>query len=209
MERKEIVKIIKQEKVVAILRAKKQEDVAPVIETVMSAGITVLEITSNTPGYMEEIAKARLLYPTILIGAGTIINPQIAKKAIEAGAQFLVSPNTNVAVIKIAHENDVPILVGAFTPTEVCVAHENGADVIKLFPAGNLGIPYLEAVKAPLDNIEYFAVGGIDTENMQDWLNAGASGLGYGCVVLDAATGDVDIEATKETAEKFVNLIKK
>ncbi len=205
MERKEIVSVIKKEKVVAILRAKAQKDVESVVEAVFSVGLNVLEITSNTPGYLEEISKARKVYSNKLVGAGTVINVKIAEEVIKAGAQFIVTPNTNADVIKYAHKYDVPVLVGALTPTEVCVAAENGADVIKLFPAGNLDTPYLKAVQAPLDSLEYFAVGGINTKNVDKWFKSGASGVGYGCVVNNPDTGRIDLEAIKETAKKFLS----
>ena len=208
MERKEIISVIKKEKVVAILRAKAQKDVESIVEAVFSTGLSVLEITSNTPGYLEEISKARKVYPNKLIGAGTVINLKIASEVIKAGAQFIVTPNTNADVIKFAHEYDVPVLVGALTPTEVCVAAENGADVIKLFPAGNLDTPYLKAVQGPLDNLEYFAVGGINTENVDKWFKSGASGVGYGCVVNNPKTGSVDLDAVKNTAQKFLDAAK-
>ena len=152
MERIEVVIFIKKEKLVAILRAKRQQDVESVVAEVFSVGINVLEITSNTPGYLEEITKARKAHPNKLIGCGTVINVQIARKAINAGAQFLVTPNTDVEVIQFAHKFNIPILVGALTPTEVCLAHENGADIVKLFPADIFGPSYLKAIMGPFNN---------------------------------------------------------
>ncbi len=205
MNRQDITKIIKSEKVVAILRAKNEADIAPVVDTLVDSDIKVLEITSNTPGYLTGITATKEKYPNILIGAGTVINTTIAEAAIKAGAQFLVTPNTNVDVIKFAHTHNIPVLVGALTPTEVCVAHENGADVIKLFPAGNFGVSYFKSVMGPLNNIEYFAVGGIKTNNTKEWFDAGAKGVGYGCVKYNT-NGEVDLEATKKEA---VEILKK
>ncbi len=207
MNKQDIVNTIKQEKIVAILRTKLQSEVASVIDAIISSGIKVLEVTSNTPGYSEEIKKARVSYPETLIGVGTVINIEIAKKALEAGAQFLVTPNTNVEVIKFANNNGVPIMVGALTPTEVCVAHENGADVIKLFPACTAGLAYFKAIKAPLDSFEYFAVGGISPGNATEWFNAGASGIGYGCVKRNS-DGDLDVSAIKKAATDFIQIAK-
>lgn len=205
MNRKEITAYIEREKIVAIIRLKEQKKVANVLKNLISGGIKVLEITSNTPGFSNEISNARMLYIDVLIGAGTVTNIHIAEEAIKAGAQFLVTPNTNIEVIKLAHQHDIPVLMGAFTPTEVCLAVDNGADIVKLFPAGNLGIDYFKAIRGPLSTITFFVVGGIDLNNVQDWMKAGASGVGLGSVLTNTAGGS---QSTKHTAEKFVSLIK-
>ncbi|MEH6513117.1 bifunctional 4-hydroxy-2-oxoglutarate aldolase/2-dehydro-3-deoxy-phosphogluconate aldolase [Maribacter arcticus] len=209
MKRAEIVKIIKKEKIVAIVRMKEQLEVPAFINSLIKGGIKALEITSNTPGFSEEIANARNLYSKfgVLIGAGTVTNIEIAKEAIKAGAQFLVTPNTNIEVIKIAHMHDIPVLMGAVTPTEVCVAIENGADIIKLFPAGSLGINYFKSIKAPLDKIDFFVVGGINLSNIKDWMEAGASGVGLGSVLTQTTIREGDIKPIESTVKKFIQLI--
>lgn len=208
MNRKDIIAKIKQEKIVAILRTEHQADVEKVVKIVLDTGVNVLEITSNTPGYLEEIAKARTLYPNKIIGVGTAINTTIAEQAISAGAQFLVTPNTNIDVIALGHKHNIPVLMGAMTPSEVCIAHENGADVVKLFPAGAMGLTYFKALRAPLNHIEYFAVGSISPNSVQEWFNAGASGIGYGCIVCNAETGAIDFKASKELSVDFLNQVK-
>ncbi|MEH6760100.1 MAG: bifunctional 4-hydroxy-2-oxoglutarate aldolase/2-dehydro-3-deoxy-phosphogluconate aldolase [Maribacter arcticus] len=209
MKRAEIVKIIKKEKIVAIVRMKEQLEVPAFINSLIKGGIKALEITSNTPGFSEEIANARNLHSQsgVLIGAGTVTNIEIAKEAIKAGAQFLVTPNTNIEVIKIAHTHDIPVLMGAVTPTEVCVAIENGADIIKLFPAGSLGINYFKSIKAPLDKIDFFVVGGINLSNIKDWMEAGASGVGLGSVLTQTTIREGDIKPIESTVKKFIQLI--
>ncbi|MEH6747489.1 MAG: bifunctional 4-hydroxy-2-oxoglutarate aldolase/2-dehydro-3-deoxy-phosphogluconate aldolase [Maribacter arcticus] len=209
MKRAEIVKIIKKEKIVAIVRMKEQLEVPAFINSLIKGGIKALEITSNTPGFSEEIANARNLYSKfgVLIGAGTVTNIEIAKEAIKAGAQFLVTPNTNIEVIKIAHTHDIPVLMGAVTPTEVCVAIENGADIIKLFPAGSLGINYFKSIKAPLDKIDFFVVGGINLSNIKDWMEAGASGVGLGSVLTQTTIREGYIKPIESTVKKFIQLI--
>ena len=211
MKRAEIVKIIKKEKIVAIVRMKEQLEVPIFLNSLINGGIKVLEITSNTPGFSEEIRNARNLYSKsdVLIGAGTITNIEIAKEAIKAGAQFLVTPNTNIDVIKIAHTHDIPVLMGAVTPTEVCVAVENGADIIKLFPAGSLGINYFKSIKAPLDKVDFFVVGGINLSNIKDWMEAGAAGVGLGSVLTQTTKGKSGLEPIESTVKKFIQLIPK
>lgn len=207
MKRAEIIQRLKKEKIVAIVRIKEQIEVPKFINSLIGGGVKVLEVTSNTPGFSEEITNARNLYSSIdlLIGAGTVTNVEIAEEAIMAGAQFLVTPNTNIEVIKIAHRHDIPVLMGAATPTEICVAIENGADIIKLFPAGCLGINYFKAIKAPLDKVDFFVVGGITLSNIKDWMEAGAAGIGLGSVLTQSAVGDHGLESTVKQFRQLIS----
>ncbi|TMO81097.1 2-dehydro-3-deoxyphosphogluconate aldolase [Pseudoalteromonas sp. S3776] len=169
-----ISKKIRQDKLVAIIRLKQQSDVAPLINCLVNAGINALEITSNTPGFEQEITKARAAYKNTLIGAGTIINTALAHQAIDAGAQFLVTPNTNQAVVELAHRHGLPVLMGALTPTDVANAIDYGADIIKVFPAGSMGVNYFKALTGPFSDVPLMPVGGINLDNLTDWFEAGA-----------------------------------
>lgn len=209
MTRNEIVNGIENEKLVVVIRLQYQNEVAGVIKNLVEAGIKVLEVTSNTPGFSEEISKARQQYPNILIGAGTVINTEIAEKAVAGGAQFLVTPNTNIAVIKIAHKNNIPVLMGALTPTEVCNAHEAGADFVKLFPADIMGVDYFKSIKAPLNHIKLLAVGGINLENVKAWMEAGAAGIGIGGALTKTVTNTSQLNAVKTRAAQFISEIEK
>lgn len=193
MKREEIIYRIKKERILAIIRLSSQDEVSPLLKTLTNNGIHVLEITSNTPGYAKEIELARKEYPECLIGAGTVLNPSIANRAIEAGAQFLVTPNVNLRVIETAHKHNIPVLMGAMTPTEIYTAVEHGADFIKLFPAGNLGIDYFKSIKAVMDDVNFIAVGGIDASNMQEWLNAGVRGVGLGSALTNIKGNSTEI----------------
>ncbi len=208
MNKEEIVKTIEKEKLVVVIRLQFQNEVAGVIKNLVEAGIKVLEVTSNTPGFAQEISKARKLYPNILIGAGTVINKEVARIASNAGAQFLVTPNTNKTVVEVAHENDIPVLMGALTPTEVCNAHEYGADFVKLFPADIMGVPYFKSIKAPLDHIKLLAVGGIDLDSVDDWFNAGAAGIGIGGALTKSVKTKVELEEVKNRAKQFIKKVK-
>lgn len=199
--RSAIVKRIEQAKLVAIIRLEDISSIKDLLKTLYESGITVLEITSNTPDYCSEIVKARILLPDGLIGAGTILNVSMAQDAIDAGAQFLVSPNVNTAVIAAAHKADIPILTGALTPTEIATAIEYKADIIKLFPAGTLGIPYLKLLMGPFNKVKFFAVGGINEINAAEWFNAGASGIGIGGALTTGSLSEI-----KLVAEKLVQL---
>src|SRR5665811_189249 len=161
MDRKEIIGILQQEKLVAIVRLKESALAEKVIKSLVEGGVRALEITSNTPQYLEEIAKARRTFPKVLIGAGTITNSSMANDAIMAGAQFIVTPNTDQDIVKIAHRYSVPVLMGALSPTEIGRAANYGADIIKLFPAGSMGTGYFKSIKGPYDDLVFFPVGGI------------------------------------------------
>ncbi|NMH88470.1 bifunctional 4-hydroxy-2-oxoglutarate aldolase/2-dehydro-3-deoxy-phosphogluconate aldolase [Flavivirga algicola] len=207
MNRKEIVNSIKAEKLVVIIRLKQQEHIPEVVKALVTGGVKVLEITSNTPGYLEEIKRVRDTYPNILVGAGTVINKTLATEAINAGAQFLVTPNTNIDVISVAHENEVPVLMGAVTPTEICNAVEGKADVVKLFPSAAMGIDYFKAVKGPLDTVPFFAVGGIAVENLQEWKDAGTAGFGLGGNLVKPIQSRQDFDGIVALAERVLKII--
>ncbi|WP_298474336.1 bifunctional 4-hydroxy-2-oxoglutarate aldolase/2-dehydro-3-deoxy-phosphogluconate aldolase [uncultured Maribacter sp.] len=208
MKRKEILNIILEEKIVVVIRLKEQQQVEKVIEALVSGGIRALEVTSNTPGYLEEIKKARAKYPNVLVGAGTITNKAKAQNAVAAGAQFLVTPNTNIETIHIAHENDIPILMGAITPTEICNASEAGADIVKLFPAGDMGLDYFKAVKGPLNTINLFAVGGVNIKTAADWISAGAGGLGIGGGLTKPINSEKDFDDIVKLAKQYKEILK-
>lgn len=209
MGRKNAVKIIEQEKLVFVTRLTDSTKTQSVIGSLVDAGAKVMEITSNTPNFEEEISKVRSAYPNILIGAGTVINREIAQKAINAGAQFLVTPNTCVELVDIAHQNDIPILMGALTPSEVCEAWEAGADFVKLFPADIMGIPYFKSIKAPLNNVKLLAVGGIELKDVSNWFEAGAHGIGIASVIKEPIEDIHDLEDIKLNALKFISTIRK
>lgn len=176
--RSNIAQQIKQSQLVAIIRLKQQSDVANVLECLIEGGITSLEITANTPGFCEEIKNARQKYPDALIGAGTVVNASLAKQAIDAGAQFLVTPNTEKSVIEVAHAHGVPVLMGALTPTDIANCINYNADFIKIFPAGSFGIKYFKDLQGPFSGVPLMPVGGVNIDNITDWFEAGAVGVG-------------------------------
>lgn len=195
-------------KLIAILRLRHQSVVQRTIDAVVAGGIRVLEITTNTPGFAEEIENARRRHPGVLIGAGTVLNVALAKQALAGGAQFMVTPNTNKKVAKLCKDEGVPILMGAMTPTEVADAVAFGAYIIKLFPAGDLGISYLKSLKGPFDSIPFFAVGGIGLATMEDWFEAGITGVGLGSsLVKNNVKTDADFEMITENAKKFKRIL--
>ncbi|WP_200979226.1 bifunctional 4-hydroxy-2-oxoglutarate aldolase/2-dehydro-3-deoxy-phosphogluconate aldolase [Echinicola sp. 20G] len=209
MNRKEIRQIILQEKLIAILRSKNTEEMATLVSGLVAGGVKVLEVTSNSKDFEKMIAENRQRFPDVLIGAGTIINGELARQSVAAGAQFLVSPNTNAEVIAVAHVNDIPVVMGALTPTEIGEALDRGADVIKLFPAGNFGPGYLKAIKAPFDQAPVFAVGGIHLDNLEEWMDAGADGLGLGSVLTQFEEEQITEALVAGNARKFIEKMKR
>lgn len=208
MKKEEIIEQLLQEKIIAIVRLAEQDQVMDVVRGLVAGGIRALEITSNTPGFCDAITSCRTLYPEVLIGAGTVINRQITVEVLEAGAQFIVTPNCDTEVIKVAHQYHVPVVMGALTPTEVCLAMEHGADIVKLFPAGAMGINYFKAVRGPLNNVPFFVVGGITVENVRDWIEAGALGVGVGNVLTHSGLEVNDFEKIRKTTQAFINELK-
>ena len=195
-------------KLISIIRLRERAAVGRTLEALVAGGIQVLEITTNTPGFAEAIEKARNHHPDVLIGAGTVVTSDLAKRAIAGGAQFLVTPNTNKEVAEVGKANGVPVLMGAMSPTEVADALVYGADIIKLFPAGNLGISYFKSLKGPFDSALFFAVGGVDESNIRDWFEAGIDGVGLGSsLVKSNVTTEADFKKITAMAEKFLKLI--
>ena len=180
MNPKEVIQELKRVRVMAILRLSQSEQVQHMVDKAVGAGIKALEITSNTPDFLNHIAEARNAHPNVLVGAGTIVSTGLAEAAIGAGAQFLVTPNVNTNVIGVANRNGIAIMPGAMTPTEIFTALDAGADAVKLFPAYPLGIAHYKAVRAVLGSVDVFAVGGIDFDNAGEWMEAGVAGVGLG-----------------------------
>jgi 2-dehydro-3-deoxyphosphogluconate aldolase/(4S)-4-hydroxy-2-oxoglutarate aldolase len=175
------------------------------VEGLVNGGTHLLEITTNTPGFALEIEKARARYSGVLIGAGTVTNVALAEQSLGAGAQFLVSPNVNKELGAYAVAKNVPLLMGAMTPTEVNDALLFGADIIKLFPAVPLGIPYFKALKGPFGTCPFYAVGGVDGNNMLDWFKAGATGVGLGGSLIGSGPySPKDVEQLADRAKTLL-----
>lgn len=208
MNRAHTVEVIEKERLIAIVRLKDHDFISTVLEDLVTAGINVIEITSNTPRYLEAISKALKTYrdTDVLIGAGTITNGDLAKEAVEAGAQFLVTPNTNPEVVKIAHAHEVPVAMGALTASEICAAADCGADIIKFFPAQTFGIDYFKAIQGPLSDKKFFVVGGINLTNFKEWVDAGASGFGLGSSLTKGRYSEEDRNDRITSAKRFIEL---
>jgi 2-dehydro-3-deoxyphosphogluconate aldolase / (4S)-4-hydroxy-2-oxoglutarate aldolase len=173
--------------VVAVIRLKEPDKLRAVVDALAEGGVRALEITMTVPRAIELIAEMAPTLPTgFLLGAGTVLDAQTARAAIEAGAQFIVSPVFRPAVIAEAHAHDIPAMPGCFTPTEILAAWDEGADVVKVFPATALGPGFFKDVRAPLPQVKLMPTGGVTVDNAGDWIRAGAVAVGVGSALLDA-----------------------
>jgi 2-dehydro-3-deoxyphosphogluconate aldolase / (4S)-4-hydroxy-2-oxoglutarate aldolase len=177
----EIIAALKNPGIIAVVRAEKQKQVLPLSEALLAGGVIAIEITMTTPNAIEAIHEASArLGDKALIGVGTVLDVETCRKAIEAGAQFVVTPILRPAIAEAAHALDKPVMLGAYTPTEAQLAHEAGADFIKIFPAEGLGPNYIKSLRAPLPHLNIVPTGGVDLHNVADFLKAGCAALGVG-----------------------------
>ena len=207
-----ILEATKKYKVTAILRGIDREHLEPVVEALAAGGIRLLEITfnQNSPSRLEDTAAAiswvKDIYGDRLhVGAGTVMSVEEVAAAHRAGAEFILAPNVDEMVIRAAVDRGLCAIPGAMTPTEIAKAYAAGAEIIKLFPAGNLGLGYCKAVMAPLNHIPMIAVGGVDQHNLPSFLKAGFLGAGIGSYLTDRKLIQAgDYAGLKALAEEFV-----
>jgi 2-dehydro-3-deoxyphosphogluconate aldolase / (4S)-4-hydroxy-2-oxoglutarate aldolase len=164
---------------VAILR-RPRVDIGTCARVLLEAGVRFIEVTIDSPGAIPFLESAAEDLNGGLFGAGTVTVPELAEEAIQAGAQFLVTPNFNPEVIRIAHSHQIPVFSGAMTPTEIFSAYQAGADVIKVFPAATLGSAYFKELRGPFPEIPLMATGGVTVDNAPGFFAAGATALGVG-----------------------------
>jgi 2-dehydro-3-deoxyphosphogluconate aldolase / (4S)-4-hydroxy-2-oxoglutarate aldolase len=179
MTKSEFLDQIKTAPVIAILRRPKV-DLMTCVAALVDAGIRFIEATVDSPECLPFLESNAEKYEGALIGAGTVTTPELAGKAIAAGAKFLVTPNTNLEIIQIARAHGVLIFPGAMTPTEIFSAYQAGADAIKVFPAATLGSSYFKEIRGPFPQISLMATGGITVANAADFFAAGANAIGVG-----------------------------
>ena len=171
--------------ILAILRGVDDEMLFDYAEAIMSGGVRFFEITLNSPGALSQIRALRQRFGNeIKLGAGTAITVDRAKAALKAGAEFLLSPSTNEDVLAFCESEGVPMLPGALTPTDVSICVRHGFHTIKLFPAASMPMNYIKNLKGPFDNTEYVAIGGVNAQNMTDFIKNGYLGVGLGSNIL-------------------------
>jgi len=192
MQKNDIIKEIEQNKLISIIRGVPAEKLLPLAKALYEGGIRLLEVTYSADGSVSDTETADLVSKLaaifegrMLIGSGTVLTKEQVRLTKEAGGCFIISPNVDREVIAETVALGMVSIPGALTPTEIVDAHKAGADLVKLFPITNLGSSYVKAVKAPLTHIKLLAVGGIDENNMEEYLRAGVCGFGVGSNITD------------------------
>ena len=208
----EIIKKIEEKKIIVIVRGVEKNKLIPLAEAMYKGGIRFLEITYSADKKVsdEETAENIKMLSEhfggrMYIGAGTVLTEEQVALTKKAGGQFIISPDTVPAVIRKTKELGMISIPGAVTPSEITTAVKSGADFVKLFPANNLGAAYIKAITAPLCNVKLLAVGGIDENNMSEYLKAGVCGFGIGGNIVKKQLIDAgDFAAIEKLAEKYV-----
>jgi 2-dehydro-3-deoxyphosphogluconate aldolase/(4S)-4-hydroxy-2-oxoglutarate aldolase len=210
MRKEQIVEKLREIGLVPVLRAESEEQALGIASAIAAGGVTVLEITMTVPGAIRVMSRLTKDRPDILIGAGTVLDPETARICMLEGAQFVVSPALNLKTIEMCHRYSIPVLPGALTPTEVVTAWQAGADVIKVFPASALGgAKYLKSLKAPLPQVEMIPTGGVSLATAKEFLEAGSFALGVGADLVDTkAMAEGKPEKITESAKKYLEIVR-
>lgn len=197
--------------IVAVVRAPEPTGLIDALRALADGGITVAEVTLTVPDALAVITEAtRLLGDSILLGAGTVLEAESCRAAIQAGAKFIVAPTLNLKVIQFCNDGDVPVIPGAFTPTEILTAAQNGADIVKVFPADVVGPAFFKAMRGPLPHIRLMPTGGVDLNTAADFLKAGACCLGIGGQLVDPKlVAARDLDQIRARAAKYVEVVKR
>ena len=202
---------IREVGLVPIVRVPTEEDAARVAEAIVAAGIGIAEVTMTVPGALRVMEGVAARYgDKVLLGAGTILDPETCRAAILAGAEFIVTPALDVRVIEMARRYSKPVFPGTLTPTEVVTAWQAGADMVKIFPCGPVGGPkYIKALKGPLPQIDMVPTGGVSLENAAEFIKAGAAAVAVGSELVDLKVlKEGKFEQVAETARKFVEAVR-
>jgi 2-dehydro-3-deoxyphosphogluconate aldolase/(4S)-4-hydroxy-2-oxoglutarate aldolase len=210
MTKQDVLKKVAEVGLVPVVRAQSADEAMKVVDAIREGGVPVLEITMTVPGaigLMEQMA--RRFGKDVVLGAGTVLDPETARACILSGAAFVVSPALNRATIEVCRRYSVAVLPGALTPTEVVSAWEAGADVVKVFPCGALGgASYIKSLKAPLPHIEMIPTGGVSVKTAADFIKAGSLALGVGADLVDTkAIREGNARAVTEKAREYVRLV--
>ena len=210
MEKNKLLTKMKEEGIVAGVRAENKEQGEKVIEAIVKGGIKFIEITMTVPGAVDIIKELASKYKNdseIIIGAGTVLDPETARMVILAGAEFVVSPSLNPETVKLCNRYRIPMMPGIMTVKEAVEALELGVDILKVFPGNAFGPSIISSLRGPLPQAQFMPTGGVSVENVDKWLKAGAVAVGTGSnLTAGAKTGDYD--AVTKMAEDFVAAVK-
>jgi len=202
---------IRQTGVIAILRAQNSDQLLAAAEAISAGGVRAIEVTMTTPDALSIISQAVHTSGTdVSYGVGSVLDPETARAAILAGAQFVVCPTLNLHTIALCRRYGIPVIPGAYTPTEILTAWEAGADLVKVFPAEAGGPPYIAAVKAPLPQVRLVPTGGVNLETAASFIRAGADALGAGSALVSQQLLDArDFSALTTRARRFIEEVER
>ncbi len=211
MNKQKIVEQIEDLGLVPVVRASSADEAMQVIEAIKAGGVNVLEITMTVPGAIKVIEKVADKYGSdVLVGAGTVLDPETARACLLAGAQFIVSPALNLDTIAMCHRYSAPICPGVLTPTEVITAWSAGVDFVKVFPCGSVGgASYVKNLKGPFPQVKIIPTGGVSLKTAADFIKAGASALGVGTDLVNTkAIKEGNPQVVTEAAKQYIEIIK-
>ena len=209
MEKEKVITKICDGGLVAAIRAETSEQAKKITEACIAGGVTAIELTFTVPGAHEIISELAKLYSPeeILLGAGTVLDPETARIAILSGAQYVVSPCLNINTVKLCNRYRIPIMPGAMTIKEVVEGMEAGADIIKIFPGELFGPTFVKAIRGPLPQARIMPTGGVSVDNVGEWIKAGCVAVGVGGnITAGAKTGDY--QSITDKAKQFVEAIR-
>jgi 2-dehydro-3-deoxyphosphogluconate aldolase/(4S)-4-hydroxy-2-oxoglutarate aldolase len=196
--------------IVAVVRSQDSQQLVEVVRALADGGVTVAEITMTVPGALDVVRQVRqALGDKVLLGAGTILDPETARAALLAGAEYIVAPTVNLEVIKLCQRYDKLVMPGAFTPTEILTAWEAGADIVKVFPADVVGPAFFKAVRGPLPQVRLMPTGGVDLTTAAEFLKAGACCLGVGGQLVEPkAVAEGNFTRIRDLARQYAGIVK-
>jgi 2-dehydro-3-deoxyphosphogluconate aldolase / (4S)-4-hydroxy-2-oxoglutarate aldolase len=206
-----VIEFIKTHPIVAVIREATPDNIVPIVKALANGGVKVVEITAETPKVMTMIEMVSdELGDQVLVGAGTVLDPETARAAIMAGSKFIVSPSLNVETVKMTKRYGVVSIPGALTPTEILTAYEHGADMIKVFPANAFGPGYVKNIHGPFPYIPLMVTGGINPSNVNEYLGNGAlaAGVGSNLVNPKKLLTEADYLTLTEKAREYTNTLK-
>ncbi len=210
MKKTEVCSMIRDVGIIPAIRVSTSDEAHFAAEAVSTAGIPIVEIPMTVPGAVDLIAHLIRFHPTMVVGAGTVLNLEKARECALAGAHFITSTGMNLKVIEFARAQEIAVLPGALTPTEVITAWEAGADFVKVFPCAQVGgDAYIRALKSPLPQIELVAAGGVNQQTAAQFILAGATAIGVGTELIPTEALDRrQAERIHELAKRFVGFVK-
>ncbi len=211
MTREEVCKQIRSVGIVPAIRVRSVDDAYFAAETVIASGIPIVEITMTIPGAVEIVSGLRQRHPDAIVGAGTVLDAQVARTCLDAGAMFITSPGLDQRIVSVTREANVAAIPGALTPTEVMAALSAGADMVKIYPCSQVGgAPYISALRAPFPRVAFIASGGVTQQTAGQFIEAGAAALGIReDLIPHAAIAARKADWIRELAHRFLGMVQR